>query len=216
MAGESLATAVAGLKGGSVNAPSLGGTGGRQVQTMATAYGLSTKDVQLVADPTNASLTAGKVKASMTDTVGACRLTALGYPELMNFVNPPADKSSYPAAVQSLIGLAGLGYWSNASWADQHAGAVTGFQKAIEQATTWAKDPANASAVATLLRKSDFNVSALTDSQWSDCVKQGVAAFSNKYTSQDAATWKSIVTSSGIASTLPPTSEWLASGLPQS
>ena len=216
LVGKSLQDTLTSLKGSSVNAPSVGGTGGRQLQLMLTAYGMSTSDVQLVADPTNASLTAGKVGASMTDTVGACRIEALGYPELMNFVNPPQDASSYPPAVQRLVGLAGLGYWSTGSWADKNAATVTAFQKAIAAATTWAKDPANAAAVASMLRNSDFNVKALTDSQWSACVARVVAGLSNAFTPKDVSTWTSIVAEEGIASSLPATSDWQAAGLPQS
>jgi ABC-type nitrate/sulfonate/bicarbonate transport system substrate-binding protein len=216
LAGKPLSQVVAALKGQSVDVPSVGGTGGRQLQAIFSAYGLSAGAVKLVADPTNASLTSGSVQAAMTDTIGACRLTTLGYPEVMNFVNPPQSKSSYPAGVQSLIGLAGLGYWSTASWADKYPAAVGHFQQAIEQATAWAKNPANAATVASLLRKSAFNLPTLTDSQWATCVGRVTAAFSNSYTASDAATWNKIVKSSGLADSLPPTSQWLATGIPQS
>src|SRR5271167_1123475 len=86
LAGKSLAQVVQALKGQSVAAPSVGGTGGRQLDAIFSAYGLSGSAVKIVADPTNVSLTAGRVQAAMTDTIGACRLTTLGYPELMNFV----------------------------------------------------------------------------------------------------------------------------------
>jgi hypothetical protein len=42
------------------------------------------------------------------------------------------------------------------------------------------------------------------------------AAFSNSYTAADAALWQKFVTSQGIASSLPPSSQWLAAGIPQS
>ncbi len=216
LAGKSLAQAAAALKGQAVDVPSVGGTGGRQLQAIFAAYGLTAGAVKLVADPTNASLTAGSVKAAMTDTIGACRLTTLGYPEIMNFVNPPQATSSYPAGVQPLIGLAGLGYWSKTSWSDKNPAAVGHFQHAIEQATAWAKSPANATAVASLLRKSAFNLPTMSDSQWATCVGKVTAAFSNTYTAADAATWATIVRSSGLAGSLPPTSEWLAAGIPQS
>jgi ABC-type nitrate/sulfonate/bicarbonate transport system substrate-binding protein len=214
MAGESLKQAITSLKGKSVNAPSVAGTGAQQVLAMATAYGLSKQDIQLVADPTNASLTAGKVAASMTDEVGACRLTAEGYPEIMNFVKPPASPSSYPTDVRELIGLAGLGYWSSSSWASTHKSAVTGFQKSIEQAAMWAKAPGNQATLTAMLRKSSYNLPTLSDSQWSACVRQISGSFNTAYTSQDAATWGHIVKQEGLASSLPPASQWQAPGLP--
>jgi len=216
LAGKSLAQVVQALKGQSVAAPSVGGTGGRQLDAIFSAYGLSSSAVKIVADPTNVSLTAGRVQAAMTDTIGACRLTTLGYPELMNFVNPPAATSSYPVGVQSLIGLPGLGYWAKSSWAAANPTAVGRFQKAIEQATAWAKNPANAKAEDTLLRNSPFNLATMTDSQWATCVSRVTAAFSNSYTADDAATWQKFVSSQGIASSLPPSSQWLAAGIPQS
>jgi ABC-type nitrate/sulfonate/bicarbonate transport system substrate-binding protein len=217
MAGKSLAQVVSELKGQPVAAPSVGGTGGRQLQAIASAYGLSAGSVSLVADPTNASLTAGRVQAAMTDTIGACRLTALGYPEIMNFVNPPDSASSYPAAVRSLIGLPGLGYWAKSSWAAANPTAVTRFQQAIEQAIAWAQNPSNTSAEVSLLRKSPFNLAALSDSQWSACVAKVTAAFNASFSASAASTWADFVTKQGVISgSLPPSSQWLATGIPQS
>jgi ABC-type nitrate/sulfonate/bicarbonate transport system substrate-binding protein len=216
LAGKSLAQVVQALKGQGVTAPSVGGTGGRQLDAIFAAYGLPASSVKITADPTNVSLTAGRVQAAMTDTIGACRLTTLGYPEIMNFVDPPQDKSSYPAGVQSLIGLPGLGYWAKSSWAAANPAGVSHFQKAIEQATAWAKNPANTAAEDTLLRNSAFNLATMTSSQWATCVSRVTAAFSNSYTAADAALWQKFVTSQGIASSLPPSSQWLAAGIPQS
>ena len=72
LAGKSLPQVVQALKGQSVAAPSVGGTGGRQFDAIFSAYGLSGSAVKIVADPTNVSLTAGRVQAAMTDTIGAC------------------------------------------------------------------------------------------------------------------------------------------------
>jgi NitT/TauT family transport system substrate-binding protein len=214
MAGKSLAQVMSELKGQSVAAPSVGGTGGRQLQAMAAAYGLPTGSVSLVADPTNVSLTAGRVQAAITDTIGACRLTSLGYPEIMNFVNPPESASSYPAGVQSLIGLPGLGYWAKSSWASANPTGVTRFQQAIEQAITWAK--ANPSQTTALLRKSPYNLASLSDSQWATCVSRVTAAFNASYPASAAATWANFVTKQGvITGSLPPSSQWLAAGIPQ-
>jgi ABC-type nitrate/sulfonate/bicarbonate transport system substrate-binding protein len=216
MAGKSLSQVMAELKGQSVAAPSAGGTGGRQLEAIAGAYGLSSGSVSLVADPTNASLTAGKVQAAMTDTIGACRLTTLGYPEIMNFVDPPEAASSYPAAVQSLIGLPGLGYWAKSSWATANPTGVTRFQQAIEQAVAWAKNSANTSAEDSLLRSSPFNIATMTDSQWDTCVARVTAAFNASYPASAAQTWNSFLTKQGvITSALPPSSQWLATGIPQ-
>jgi ABC-type nitrate/sulfonate/bicarbonate transport system substrate-binding protein len=215
LAREPLQQVITGLRGKSVNVPSVAGTGAQQVLALAKAYGLGKSDVHLVADPTNAALTSGKVQASMTDEIGACRLTAEGYPEAMDFINPPASASSYPAAVRQLIGLAGLGYWSSSSWASAHKAAVTGFQKSIEQAAAWAKAPGNQAALATMLRKSSYNLPSLNGSQWSSCVKQIASSFNNAYTPKDTATWAQIVKQEGLASGLPPASQWQAAGLPK-
>jgi NitT/TauT family transport system substrate-binding protein len=216
MAGKSLSQVMAELKGESVAAPSTGGTGGRQLEAIASAYGLSSGSVSLVADPTNASLTAGRVQAAMTDTIGACRLTTLGYPEIMNFVDPPESASSYPAAIRSLIGLPGLGYWAKSSWASANPTAVTRFQQAIEQAVAWAQNSGNTSAEDSLLRSSPFNIATMTDSQWDTCVAKVTAAFNASYPASAAQTWSDFLTKEGvITSSLPSSSQWLAAGIPQ-
>lgn len=216
LAGKSLSQVMSELKGQSVAAPSVGGTGGRQLQAMASAYGLAANSVSLVADPTNASLTAGRVQAAITDTIGACRLTALGYPEIMNFVNPPDATSSYPAGVQSLIGLPGLGYWAKSSWASANPTGVTRFQQAIEQAIAWAQNSSNTSAEVSLLRKSPFNLATLSDSQWATCVSRVTAAFNPSYPASAAKIWADFVTKQGvITGSLPSSSQWLATGIPQ-
>jgi ABC-type nitrate/sulfonate/bicarbonate transport system substrate-binding protein len=152
----------------------------------------------------------------MTDTIGACRLTTLGYPEIMNFVDPPEAASSYPAAVQSLIGLPGLGYWTESSWATANPTGVTRFQQAIEQAVAWAKNPANTSTEDSLLRSSPFNIATMTGSQWDTCVARVTAAFNASYPASAAQTWASFLTREGvITSSLPPSSQWLATGIPQ-
>jgi ABC-type nitrate/sulfonate/bicarbonate transport system substrate-binding protein len=216
MKGDTLKQAMGALKGKSVNAPSVAGTGALQVLQMSKAYGQPKGSVSVVADPTNASLTAGQVQASMTDVVGACRLEALGYPELMNFVNPPETASSYPAGVRSLIGLAGLGYWAPSSWVSSNKSVAKGFQKAIEQAIAWAKAPSNQTALVTMLRKSSFNISALNNQQWSSCVARVASTFNPAYTAQDTLTWGKLVKQEGLASSLPPASHWQFAGLPKS
>jgi NitT/TauT family transport system substrate-binding protein len=216
MAMKSLPQVIAALKGQSVAAPSTAGTGGRQLTAIASAYGLASGSVSLVADPANASLTAGRVQAAMTDTIGACRLTTLGYPEIMNFVNPPQTASSYPAGVRSLIGLPGLGYWAKSSWASSNPTAVTRFQQAIEQAIAWAQNSSNTTAEVSLMRSSPFNLASMTDSQWATCVAKVTAAFNASYPASAATTWQNFVTKSGVISgSLPPSSQWLATGIPQ-
>jgi ABC-type nitrate/sulfonate/bicarbonate transport system substrate-binding protein len=216
MKGDTLQQAITKLKGQSVNAPSVAGTGARQVIEMEKAYGLSSTAINLVADPTNASLTAGQVQASMTDVVGACRLEALGYPEIMNFVTPPKPTSSYPAAVQQLIGLSGLGYWAPSSWVSANKATATGFQKAIEEAIHWAKAQVDQKNLAAMLRKSAFNVAALNNKQWSACTSRVASTFNPAYTTHDTSVWNKLVNEEGLASGLPPASQWQFPGLPKS
>ena len=212
---DDLKAEMASLKGTSITAPSTAGSGGRMTRILAGAYGLSDSDVTLVADPTDATLTSGTSAAAMTDTIGACRLNALGYPSVMNFTDPPAKTSTYPKSVQSLVGLAGLGYWTTPSWAKAHPEAVTEFQKAITQTIAWMKDSANTSELASLMRSSDYNVAALDDTQWNDCVKTIATTYDPDFSKQDAKEWSSILTSIDKIPALPDTSKWFAKGLPQ-
>lgn len=212
--GRTLEAEMKALQGKAVNAPSIAGTGAKQLQALATAYRLDKSKINVVADPTNAALTAGKVQASMTDVIGSCRLTAAGYPQMMNFVDPPQDASSYPSGVQSLIGLAGLGYWSAGDWSNKHAAAVTGFQKAIQQAADWATSASNLDAFATLIRASKkYNLTVLNDAQWTSCVKQVAATYRTVFTAKDTQIWGQLVKQEGLADSLPPASEWQAKGL---
>lgn len=203
------------LDGAVVSAPSTGGSGARMLHVLTDAYGLPRDQFEVVADPTNATLTSGTAAAVMTDTIGACRLNALGYTTVMNFIDPPESASSYPEGVQDLIGLAGLGFWTTPEWAQAHPDAVSGFQKAIEETTAWIQDPANADELAATMRDSDYNVPDLDDAQWADCVTQIAAAYNNSFSQQDADEWSSILQSVDGIPALPATSEWFADGLPQ-
>jgi NitT/TauT family transport system substrate-binding protein len=215
LANLDLGAAVAALKGSSVAVPSLGGSGGRQFQVILSGYGLSAKAVTLIADPSSASFTSGRVGAYMTDTLDSCAVLAQGYPKVMDFVDPPNDKASYPQSVQSLIGLAGLGFWATNSWIKANPGVATKFQTAIAQTIAWAKDPANLAAIATLFRPTTWNFPVLNDSQWQTCAQRVVNTFSDKYTAGDETTWNSILKLQGIGP-LPDSTKWLAAGVPQS
>lgn len=215
LAGESLGDALNALKGKGIAVPSLGGSGARELELMLSAYGLSTSSVSLVADPTTTSFTTGRVGGFMNDTLGSCSVTAKGYPTVMNFVNPPAAASSYPADVQKLIGLAGLGFWASDSWLSSHAGFEAKFQKAIAETISWAQQSSNLNTIAQLFRGTTWDTASLTASQWTSCTKEIVATFSDKYSSNDVSTWNEILKAEGVSS-LPAASEFIAQGVPQS
>lgn len=215
LSGESLSDALNGLKGKGIAVPSLGGSGARELQLMLSAYGLSSSSVSLVADPTTTSFTTGRVGGFMNDTLGSCSVAAKGYPTVMNFVDPPQDKSTYPADVQKLIGLAGLGFWASDSWVSAHPGFTAEFQKAISETIAWAQDSSNLDTVAKLFRGTTWDTASLSDSQWTSCTKQVVATFADKYSSTDVSTWNEILKAEGVAA-LPAASEFVASGVPQS
>lgn len=213
---DTLKQDLAAMQGKSIASPSVAGSGAQFFHLMTDAYGLGKSSVGVVADPTNATLISGKVPAAMTDDIGACRLETMGYPELMSFVSPPQAKSTYPAAVQSMIGLAGLGYWTTAKWAQDNPQAVTGFQQAVEKTVQWATDPANASAVAAMIRSSNRNVPSISDTDWTTCVQKVLSGWNVNFTAADATAWGALLKSAGVADSLPATSEWFAPGLPQS
>lgn len=215
LSGKSLGDALDGLKGKGIAVPSLGGSGARELQLMLSAYGLSSSDVSLVADPTTTSFTTGRVGGFMNDTLGSCAVAAQGYPTVMNFVNPPQDASAYPADVQKLIGLAGLGFWASNSWLSAHPGFEAKFQKAVAETIAWAQQSSNLATVAKLFRGTTWDFGSLSDSQWTSCTKQVVATFSDKYSSSDVSTWNEILKAEGVAA-LPAASEFIASGVPQS
>lgn len=212
---SNLKSQITGLKGANVTAPSTAGSGARMLRVLTAAYGVPSTDYTIVADPTDATLTSGTSAAVMTDTISACRLGALGYPSLMNFTNPPKATSSYPASVRKLIGLAGLGYWTTPTWASAHPTAVTEFQKAISQTIAWMKASKNESKLASIMRASDYNVAALTDTQWNSCVKTIAQTYDPAFSKTDAKEWSSILTSIDKIPALPATSTWFAKGLPQ-
>jgi ABC-type nitrate/sulfonate/bicarbonate transport system substrate-binding protein len=214
LAGKDLGDAVTALKGKAVAVPSLGGSGGRQMQVIQSAYGVSNKDVTLTADPSSASFTSGRVGAYMTDTLDSCAVLDQGYPKVMDFVDPPNDKSSYPQAVQNLIGLAGLGFWATGDWVKANPGVATKFQTAINQTIAWAKNPANLGTIQSLFRKTTWDFPSLTDDQWKTCAQRVVNTFSARYTTQDATTWNSILKLQNVGP-LPDTGQWLAAGIPQ-
>lgn len=215
LAGKSLGDALTALKGKGISVPSLGGSGARELNLMLSAYGLSSSSVNLVADPTKTSFVSGRVGGFMNDTLGSCSVAAQGYATLMNFVNPPQDSSSYPSDVQKLIGLAGLGFWASNSWLSSHPGFAAKFQKAIAETIAWAQQSSNLDTVAKLFRGTTWDTASLSDSQWTSCTKEVVATFNDKYSSSDVSTWSTILKSEGVGS-LPASSEYIASGVPQS
>lgn len=215
LAGKNLSNALNELKGKGIAVPSLGGSGARELELMLSGYGLSSSSVSLVADPTTTSFTTGRVNGFMNDTLGSCTVAAQGYPTLMNFVNPPQEASSYPANVQKLIGLAGLGFWASNSWLSSHPGFAAKFQKAIAETISWAQTPSNLGTIANLFHDTTWHIAALSDSQWTSCTKQVVATFSDKYSSSDVSTWNTILKAEGVAA-LPAASQFLAPGVPQS
>lgn len=213
---DTLKQDLAAMQGKSIASPSVAGSGAQFFHLMTEAYGLGKSGVGVVADPTNATLISGRVPAAMTDDIGACRLETMGYPELMSFVSPPQAKSTYPTAVQTTIGLAGLGYWASTKWAQANAQAVTGFQKAVEKTVEWATAPANAKEVASMIRSSSRNVPSISDTDWSTCVQKVLNGWNVNFTAADATAWGSLLKDAGVVSALPPTSQWFAPGLPQS
>jgi ABC-type nitrate/sulfonate/bicarbonate transport system substrate-binding protein len=198
-----------------VSVPSLGGSGGREVSVMQTGYGISSTSLQLIADPSSASFTSGRVGAYMTDTLDSCQPLDQGYPKLMDFVNPPEPKASYPQAVQNLIGLAGLGYWTSNSFLAAHPNLASEFQATVAQTITWSQDPANLATIAKLFRGTSWDFPKLTDAQWSACSQRVIDTFSDKYSSTDVTTWDAILKTENVAP-LPATSAFLAPGVPQS
>jgi hypothetical protein len=198
-----------------VSVPSLGGSGGREVSVMQTGYGISATSLQLIADPSSASFTSGRVGAYMTDTLDSCQPLDSGYPKLMDFVNPPNPKSSYPVAVQNLIGLAGLGYWTSNTFLAAHPSIASQFQATVAQTIAWSKDPANLATIAKLFRGTSWDFPKLTDAQWSACSQRVIDTFSDKYSSTDVTTWNAILKTENVAA-LPATSAFLAPGVPQS
>jgi ABC-type nitrate/sulfonate/bicarbonate transport system substrate-binding protein len=208
-----LGTALKSLSG--VSVPSLGGSAAQSIGVLQRAYDVPTSKLSLVADPSSASFTSGRVGAYMTDTLDSCEPLDEGYPKLMDFVDPPADKASYPPAVQSLIGLAGLGYWASNSFLKAHPQLASQFQAAISETITWAKDPANLSKVATLFRGTTWDFPKLNDTQWSQCAQRVINTMDDHYGDADITTWNSILKGEGIAA-LPPRASFVAPGVPQS
>lgn len=215
LSGKSLSDALDGLKGKGIAVPSLGGSGARELQLLLSAYGLSSSSVSMVADPTTTSFLSGRVGGFMNDTLGSCFVAAKGYPTVMNFVDPPEDAASYPADVQKLIGLAGLGFWASNGWLGAHPGFAAKFQKAVAETIAWAQDPSNLDTVAKLFRGSTWDTASLSDSQWTTCTKEVVATFADKYSSSDVSTWNEILKTEGVAA-LPDASQFVDPGVPQS
>lgn len=208
-----LGTALKSLSG--ISVPSLGGSAAQSIGVLQRAYGISTSKLALVADPSSASFTSGRVGAYMTDTLDSCEPLDEGYPKLMDFVAPPADRASYPPDVQNLVGLAGLGYWASDSFLKDHPQLASEFQAAIAETITWAKDPANLSKVAQLFRGTTWDFPKLNDTQWTQCAQRVVNTMDDHYGDADITTWNSILKGEGIAA-LPERSSFVASGVPQS
>lgn len=198
-----------------VSVPSLGGSAAQEMGVLTKAYGISSSKLQLIADPSSASFTSGRVGAYMTDTLDSCEPLDEGYPKLMDFVDPPAAASSYPKSVQSLIGLAGLGYWTSNSFLSQHPKLATQFQAAIAETIAWAKQPAHLATIAKMFRGTTWDFPKLNDKQWSTCTQRVINTMNDSYNSADISTWNSILKTEGI-SALPAEKDFVASGVPQS
>lgn len=198
-----------------ISVPSLGGSGARVVQVTQEAYGIDSSALQLIADPSSASFTSGRVGGYMTDTLDSCEPLDEGYPKLMDFADPPAPKSSYPKDVQNLIGLAGLGYWASNDFLSAHQGLAANFQAAIADTIAWSKDSSHLATIAKMFRGTTWDFPKLNDSQWKACAQRVVNDFHNAFTDHDATTWNAILKSQGIAP-LPARSTIVASGVPQS
>lgn len=198
-----------------ISVPSLGGSAAQQIKVIMHAYGISSSNLQLVADPSSASFTSGRVQAYMTDTLDSCEPLEDGYPKLMDFVDPPAAKSTYPADVQSLIGLAGLGYWTSNSFLQSHPKLASQFQATIAETIEWANQPGNLATVTKMFRGTTWDFPKLSDQQWSTCAQRVISTMNDTYTDADIATWNSILKSEGVAP-LPPKQSFVATGVPQS
>ena len=199
-----------------VGVPSLGGSGTKFVKYLAQAYGSSGSKIKYVADPNGAAMVAGQTKATATDVVGGCVLAQQGFKSVFSFLDLKQDKSTYPQAVQALIGLPALSYWSSGAWADKHPTEVKDFQKAVEDTIAWVKDPANGDEVAKILLNTVWHVSSLPADAWTACVKNTVKQFDPAFPASAVDTWNTFVKANGaVPGGLPPSSQWLAAGIPQ-
>lgn len=199
----------------SIGAPSVGGAGGRLAQYLGHVYGnRNPNDIKILADTSGAGLLSNSYQYLVADPAVGCTLSSQGANTIFNFHNPPGGKNSYPAAVQSLIGLGEFGYWASPDWTKAHPQGVKDFQTAIQETITWAKS--HQPQVATVLRKSSFNLAALSDSQFQACVASILPHFQSTFTSDDAKTWSKVISTLDIAQGgLPATKQWFAPGLPQ-
>lgn len=212
-AGESLQDVVTQMEGGSVATPSVGGVGEVLFTAILAAYGIAPSKVKVAADVQGASVLSGSVDAGVYNPPVTCSLNAQGLPNVFNFATSLNGTTTYPAALEALKGIPGFGYYSQSSWASAHPKLVTGFQTAIREAANWAVQPQNASAVAALMRKSEYNVSTLSNSQWLACSKGVTAAFSTNFSMSDVATWNTILKESNLGfSSLPAGSGWIDKG----
>jgi NitT/TauT family transport system substrate-binding protein len=199
-----------------VGVPSLGGAGTRFVQYLAQLQGASGTGIHYVVDPNGAALVSKSTDATATDPVGGCVLENQGYSSAFSFLDLKQPKDSYPAAVQSLIGLPALSYWASSSWADANPKAVSGFQKGVQDTINWIKDPANGDEVANMLVNTVWHVSSLPNDKWTQCVKSTVKQFDPRFPASAVSTWNTFVKATGVAPNgLPPADQWMAAGVPQ-
>jgi ABC-type nitrate/sulfonate/bicarbonate transport system substrate-binding protein len=167
----------------------------------------------VAADVQGASVLTGRVDAGIYNPPVTCSLDAQGLPEVFNFATSLNGTTSYPAALEALKGIPGFGYYAQSSWANSHPQVVTGFQTAIREAANWAVQPQNAAAVADMMRKSEYNVSTLSSSQWQACSKGVTAAFSTNFSMSDVTTWNNILKESNLGfASLPSDSTWIDKG----
>lgn len=218
LTGTTFPTSMTQFRGKKVAVAALGGAGYFLMQGLDKAAGLSSGSVNYVAvgsaPALSAALQSGSVDGAEVEAVGGCLLAANKYTSVISFAD--ANRlSSLPTSMQGLSRIPDFSLWATGSWANANAATIKKVQAALIHAWMWASNSANADAVTSMMRQSPYNVQVLDNSSWKNCVTRIFSDLTGPYFSQqDGEIWSKFITDNGIASTMPPVSQWLDASVP--
>jgi NitT/TauT family transport system substrate-binding protein len=209
-AGTAYADAVRALKGKKIGVPSLRSGSEYAVDFVLESAGMKPADVTFV--PTTdgaAALANGLVDAAMLAGAQITMAEQLGAHVGVDL----RSAAACPNLQQKICGIAHIGMWTTASWAQSHPQQVQGIRRAMAMADAWVHDPKNAAAVQKMLLAHVPQVS--TPALQQSYVASGIAVASALYPKDDLRRWIAIDHGGGIVKTDLKVDSVYAAGTPQ-